>query len=222
MKKMLIVDDDIHLRKLVLTYASAEDFKCQEAENAERALEKMRAEHFNIVILDVMMPGMDGFEALLKIREESKVPVIMLTARSEEYDKLFGFNLGVDDYVVKPFSPKELMARVNAVLKRSGTEQDKNLNFGNLHIEPKARMAYMDNVALTLRPKEYDLLLKLAQNPRIVLTKDQLLESVWGYDYYGDTRTLDTHIKLLRTHLGNYRKMIQTVWGVGYKFEYTE
>lgn len=222
MKRMLIVDDDIHLRKLVLTYASAEDFKCREAENAEQALEKMKAEHFNIVILDVMMPGMDGFEALLKIREESKVPVIMLTARSEEYDKLFGFNLGVDDYVVKPFSPKELMARVNAVLKRSGAEQDKNLNYGNLHIEPKARTAYMDNVALTLRPKEYDLLLKLAQNPRIVLTKDQLLESVWGYDYYGDTRTLDTHIKLLRTHLGNYRKMIQTVWGVGYKFEYTE
>jgi len=222
MKKMLIVDDDKYLRKLVLTYASVEDFQCQEAENAEQALEQMDAEQFDIIILDVMMPGMDGFQALSKIREESKVPVIMLTARSEEYDKLFGFNLGVDDYVVKPFSPKELMARVNAVLKRSGAKQDRSLKFGNLHIEPKARMAYADNVALALRPKEYELLLKLVQNTRIVLTKDQLLESVWGYDYCGDTRTLDTHIKLLRIHLGNYRKMIQTVWGVGYKFEYTE
>lgn len=219
---MLIVDDDMHIRKLVLTYASTENFYCQEAENAQKALEQIEAEQFDIVILDIMMPGMDGFEALSKIKEISKVPVIMLSARSEEYDKLYGFNLGVDDYVVKPFSPKELMARVNAVLKRSGAEQEKSLSFGSLLIDPKARMAYADKVALTLRPKEYDLLLKLAQNARIVLTKDQLLESVWGYNYYGDARTLDTHIKLLRIHLGNCRQMIQTVWGVGYKFEYSE
>lgn len=222
MARMLIIDDDIHLRKLVLTYADMEGFQCKEAENAQQALEILHDMDFDILILDIMMPGMDGFEALAEIRGFSQVPVIMLTARGEEYDKLLGFNLGADDYVSKPFSPKELMARVGAVLKRVGRKQSDTLTFGELCIEPAARMVTLSGNFLSLPPKEFDLLLKLAQNEHIVLTRDQLLAKVWGYDYYGDARTVDTHIKSLREHLGSYRKFVQTVWGVGYKFEYKE
>ncbi len=222
MKKMMIVDDDHNLRKLVRTYASLEGFECLEVANGPEALAGLNDEDFDIVILDVMMPGIDGFAVLKAIREFSKVPVIMLTARFQEYDKLTGFDLGVDDYVVKPFSPKELMARVNAVLKRLGHNSQNHLDFGSLRIEPDSRMVYLDRQELQLRPKEFDLLIKLARNAHIVLTKDQLLESIWGYDYHGDTRTLDTHIKLLRNHLGSHRDLIKTVWGVGYKFEYSQ
>jgi two-component system response regulator ResD len=222
MAKMLIIDDDIHLRKLVLTYADLEGFQCKEAESAQQALEILHDTDFDILILDIMMPGMDGFEALAEIRKISQVPVIMLTARGEEYDKLLGFNLGADDYVLKPFSPKELMARIGAVLKRVGRKQSDALTFGELCIKPDARNVTLSGKLLTLPPKEFDLLLKLAQNEHIVLTRNQLLEKVWGYDYYGDVRTVDTHIKSLREHLGPYRKVIQTAWGVGYKFEYKE
>ena len=222
MPRMLIIDDDIHLRKLVLTYADLAGFQCKEAENARQALALLEDTDFDILILDVMMPGMDGFEALAEIRGRSQVPVIMLTARGEEYDKLLGFNLGADDYVSKPFSPKELMARVGAVLKRAGRKQSDMLTFGELCIEPAARTITLSGNLLNLPPKEFDLLLKLAQNEHIVLTRDQLLEKVWGYNYDGDARTVDTHIKSLREHLGSYRKVIQTTWGVGYKFEYKE
>lgn len=219
---MLIVDDDMHLRKMILTYAQLEGFQCFEAENGNRALELFWQHSFDLIVLDVMMPEMDGFETLSKIRETSQIPVIMLTARSEEYDKLFGFNLGVDDYMVKPFSPKELMARVGAVLKRAGKPKEKEFRYGDLYIDPQSRKVVVDGTSVNLPPKEFELLIKLMENENIVLSRDRLLESVWGYDYYGDARTLDTHIKSLREHLGNYRSLIKTAWGVGYKFEYTE
>ncbi len=219
-RKILIVDDDIHLRKLVLTYAEREGFQCEEAENGQKAIDKVNSMEFDIIVLDVMMPGLDGFETLGEIRRDSQVPVIMLTSRSEEYDKLLGFNLGADDYVPKPFSPKELMARVGAVLKRSGSKPGNKLIFGDLCISPESRTVTAGEMVLNLPPKEFALLLYLAQNERHVLSRDQLLNKVWGYGYYGDARTVDTHIKSLREHLGDYRKLIQTAWGVGYKFEY--
>ena len=222
MPKLLIVDDDIHLRKLVLTYAKLEGLECEEAENGHKALEKLNSTNFDIIVLDVMMPGMDGFETLEKIRHKRQVPVIMLTARGEEYDKLKGFSLGSDDYVLKPFSPKELMARIMAVLKRAGRNPEDNICFGGLVISPKARTAAIDGKVINLSPKEFDLVLCLAQNEKIVLNRQQLLDKVWGYDYYGDERTVDTHIKSLRERLGSYRDIIHTVWGVGYKFDYEE
>ncbi len=221
MPRILITDDDLHLRKLVRTYADLEGYQCEEAEDGAAALAALQNQDFDLVILDVMMPGADGFETLAQIRKTSQIPVIMLTARTEEYDRLLGFNLGVDDYVPKPFSPKELMARVAAVLRRTGNHPRQNsvLRFGDLTIEPDSRTVTADGRRLSLTPKEFDLLLKLAQNERIVMSREKLLETVWGYTYYGDVRTVDTHIKSLREHLGSYRRLIQTVWGVGYKFE---
>lgn len=222
MPKLLIVDDDLHLRKLVLTYAQLEGYQCTEAENGFEALEKLRGDSFDLLILDIMMPHMDGFETLGELRKYSKVPVIMLTARNEEYDKLLGFNLGADDYLAKPFSPKELMARVKAVLGRVGSHKDDLLRFGELLLEPASRAATLGGDPLSLTLKEYDLLLALTQNEHLVMSREQLLQMVWGFDYYGDARTVDTHIKTLRERLGAYRNLIQTVWGVGYKFEHLE
>ena len=219
--RLLIVDDDLHLRKLVRTYAQMEQFQCEEAVNGQEALKLLAAHPFDMVVLDVMMPGLSGFETLSQIRKTSQIPVIMLTARSEEYDKLLGFKLGVDDYVSKPFSPKELMARIGAVLKRSNSPNpNRTLDFGELSISPESRTVILRGQNIALPPKEFDLLLKLAQNERIVLSREQLLETIWGYSYCGDSRTVDTHVKSLRDHLGDYRNVIQTVWGVGYKFEY--
>ena len=219
--RLLIVDDDLHLRKLVRTYAQLEQFQCEEAVNGQEALKLLAAHPFDMVVLDVMMPGLSGFETSSQIRKASQVPVIMLTARSEEYDKLLGFKLGVDDYVSKPFSPKELMARIGAVLKRSNSPNpNRTLDFGELSISPESRTVILRGQNIALPPKEFDLLLKLAQNERIVLSREQLLETIWGYSYCGDSRTVDTHVKSLRDHLGDYRNVIQTVWGVGYKFEY--
>ena len=219
--RLLIVDDDLHLRKLVRTYAQMEQFQCEEAVNGQEALKLLAAHPFDMVVLDVMMPGLSGFETLSQIRKTSQVPVIMLTDRSEEYDKLLGLKLGVDDYVSKPFSPKELMARIGAVLKRSNSPNpNRTLDFGELSISPESRTVILRGQNIALPPKEFDLLLKLAQNERIVLSREQLLETIWGYSYCGDSRTVDTHVKSLRDHLGDYRNVIQTVWGVGYKFEY--
>ncbi len=222
MPNLLITDDDLHLRKLVRTYAELEGYRCEEAASGQETIAKLASGTFDIVVLDVMLPGMDGFETLAKIRESGQIPVIMLTARDEEYDKLLGFNLGVDDYVSKPFSPKELMARIGAVLRRYGSKRISRLSFGELSISPDSRSVLLRGQKLSLPPKEFDLLLKLAQNEHIVLSREQLLETVWGYNYYGDVRTVDTHVKSLREHLGDYRRLIQTVWGVGYKLEYTE
>lgn len=222
MPKLLITDDDLRLRKLVRTYADLEGYYCEEAENGFEALEKLRGGSFDILILDIMMPKMDGFETMSELRKWSQIPVIVLTARDEEYDKLLGFNLGADDYLSKPFSPKELMARIRAVLKRMGIKNEDAIRFGALCIKPAAHAATLGGRTLNLTPKEYELLLALMQNEHIVLSREQLLQKVWGYDYYGDIRTVDTHVKTLREHLGECRGMIQTVWGVGYKFEYKE
>ncbi len=222
MPNLLITDDDMHLRKLVRTYGELEGFHCEEADTGIQALEAIQKTDFDIIILDVMMPGSDGFQVLEEIRRASQVPVIMLTARDEEYDKLKGFGLGADDYISKPFSPKELMARVGAVLRRAGKTRAETITFGELAITPASRTVTLCGRKLNLPPKEFDLLLKLSQNERVVLSREKLLQTVWGYNYYGDVRTVDTHIKSLREHLGEYRKLIQTVWGVGYKLEYTE
>ena len=217
MAKLLIVDDDIRLRKLVRTYGEVEHYECDEAADGLAALEKLQNDNFDLVILDVMMPGLDGFE---RIRKISEIPVIMLTARNEEYDKLTGFGLGVDDYVSKPFSPKELMARVGAVLKRNGKKKSVlSYQYKELEIHPDSRIASISGKELILAPKEFDLLLELAKNPGTVMRRDKLLQDVWGYSYCGDGRTVDTHVKSVRDRLGPYRSMIQTVWGVGYKFD---
>ena len=220
MAKLLIVDDDIRLRKLVRTYGEVEHYECDEAADGLAALEKLQDDHFDLVILDVMMPGLDGFETLERIRKTSEIPVIMLTARNEEYDKLTGFGLGVDDYVSKPFSPKELMARVGAVLKRNGRKMSVlSYQYKELEIHPDSRTVSISGKELILAPKEFDLLLELAKNPGTVMRRDKLLLDVWGYSYCGDGRTVDTHVKSVRDRLGPYRSMIQTVWGVGYKFD---
>jgi len=220
MAKLLIVDDDIRLRKLVRTYGEVAHYKCDEAADGLAALEKLQNDNFDLVILDVMMPGLDGFETLERIRKISEIPVIMLTARNEEYDKLTGFGLGVDDYVSKPFSPKELMARVGAVLKRNGKKKSVLFyQYKELEIHPDSRTASISGKELILAPKEFDLLLELAKNPGTVMRRDKLLRDVWGYSYCGDGRTVDTHVKSVRDRLGPYRSMIQTVWGVGYKFD---
>lgn len=222
MAALLIVDDDARLRNLVRTYAELDGHECEEAGDGAAALQLVKSRPFDLIILDVMMPGPDGFEILEKIREFSEIPIIMLSARGEEYDRLQGFRLGVDDYVTKPFSPRELMARVTAILRRNGQKTDPELVFGGLVIQPASRIVTIDGRRINLAPKEYDLLLKLAQNEHIVLSRERLLESVWGYQFYGDGRTVDTHVKSLRDRLGPYRAAILTVWGVGYKFEYAK
>ena len=180
---------------------------------------------YDLIIMDVMMPKLDGFSSIKEIKKIKDIPVIMLSARGEEYDKLFGFELGIDDYVVKPFSPKELMARVNAVLtRRSGGEQTTSniMKFDGLEVNFAARTITVDGKRVDLTPKEYDLLFYLIQNRNIALSRDKLLSDIWGYDFFGDDRTIDTHIKNLRNNLGPYRNFIVTLRGVGYKFEYED
>ncbi len=222
MQKLLIVDDDKDLRALVKTYAELDGFQCAEAENGEMAVGCVEQTAFDMIVLDVMMPGKDGFETLREMRKISEAPVILLTARKEEYDKLMGFSLGADDYVPKPFSPKELMARIRAVLKRGGRAAENQMCFDGLTILEQSRTVLIDGKEVSLTPKEFELLFFLAKNNHIVFNRTQLLRNVWGYDYMGDLRTVDTHIKSLRERMGDYRKLVLTVWGVGYKFEYKE
>ena len=218
--KVLIVDDEELIRNVIKEYLVLNDYEYGEAETGKQAVEKIKNENYDIVIMDIMMPEMDGFKAVKKIREFNKeIPFIMLTARSEEYDKLMGFDLGIDDYVTKPFSPKELLARIKAIVKRTNNKED-NYNFDSLKIDKIAHEVYIDSNAIKLTPKEYELLLYLVENKNIVLTREQLLSSIWGYDFYGDDRTIDTHVKTLRSRLGKYRDFIKTVRKVGYKFEY--
>jgi len=224
MTRILIVDDEMNIRDIIKKYALFEGYDVSEAENGMEAVAKCRCEKFDLVIMDVMMPELDGFSACREIRREQDMPVIMLSARGEEYDRIHGFELGVDDYVVKPFSPRELMMRVAAVLKRgergivSGQKRD-ILQIEGLKIDFTGRMVYIDDVRIDLSPKEYDLLFYMARNKSIALTRENLITNVWGYDFYGDDRTLDTHIKLLRRSLGPYSKFIVTLRGVGYRFE---
>ncbi len=223
MAKLLIVDDEFRIRELIKKYALYEGHEIDEAEDGEQAVQKCRAQNYDLIIMDIMMPVMDGFTAVAQIRRFSTTPIIMLSARGEEYDRLTGFENGVDDYVVKPFSPKELMMRVGAVLRRSSTtekEDTKNrFTYQGLMIDFAARIVTVDGERIQLTPREYELLFYMVNNKGIALTREQLISKVWGYDFYGDDRTLDTHIKLLRKSLGNYASLIVTLRGVGYRFE---
>ena len=222
-KKILIVDDEKNIRNVIKEYAKFDGFETFEAEDGMQAVEMCRTQDFDIIIMDIMMPKLDGYSAVREIRKTKQIPVIMLSARGEEYDKLFGFELGVDDYVTKPFSPKELLARIRAVMKRSAAPApagDNNvLKFEGLEINMSGREVFVDGKPVSLTPKEYDLLFYLVRNKGIALSREKLLEEVWGYDFYGDDRTVDTHIKMLRNSLGDYRKFIVTLRGMGYKFD---
>ena len=219
--KLLVVDDEARIRELIKKYATFEQYDVTEAENGMQAVELCRQQDFDLIIMDVMMPDLDGFSACREIRKTSAVPILMLSARGEEYDKLHGFELGIDDYVVKPFSPKELMMRVGAILKRSGAKSESRevVDIGDLRVDFTARRVTLEGKPLDLSPKEYDLLFYLVRNRGIALTREKLLSEIWGYDFYGDDRTLDTHIKLLRRQLGPYADRITTLRGVGYRFE---
>jgi DNA-binding response OmpR family regulator len=222
--KVLVVDDEPGIRDVIKEYMGVSGFEITESEDGISALNKLYKTDFDLIILDVMMPKMDGWSLCREIRKSSSVPVIMLTARGEEYDKLLGFELGVDDYIVKPFSPKELVARAKAVLNRTHPEKTQEeiktvITFGHLSVDLDGRNVSLAEQKLQLTPKEYDLMSFLMQNPNKAFSREQLLTSVWGFDFYGDDRTVDTHIKMLREHLGNYRSWIVTVWGIGYKFE---
>lgn len=228
MYNILVVDDERNIRTIIRKYAEFEGHNVTEAENGMEAVSICRKEpeKFDIIIMDVMMPELDGFSAVSEIRKVSTCPVLMLSARGEEYDKIHGFELGIDDYVVKPFSPKELMMRINAIMNRaqsSGSSAQRNvMKFEGLEIDTAAHIVTIDGGRVDLSPKEYDLLIYLVENKNIALTREKLITNIWGYDFYGDDRTLDTHIKLLRKSLCDYSKFIVTVRGVGYRFDYNE
>ena len=230
MYNILVVDDESRIRTIIKKYAEFEGHTVTEAADGMEAVLRCREGGFDIVIMDIMMPELDGFSAVREIRKSSEVPIIMLSARGEEYDKINGFGLGIDDYVVKPFSPKELMMRVDAVMKRyrraasavpdgGKPHEIVELDGGGLKADITARLVYIDGERVDMSPKEYDLFFYLLANRNIALSREQLLREVWGYDFYGDARTLDTHIKLLRKSLGRYSRCIITLRGVGYRFE---
>lgn len=220
--KLLIVDDEQKIRELIKKYAVFEKYEVGEAENGMEAVEKAQKERFDLIVMDIMMPELDGFSAAREIRKTQQTPIILLSARGEEYDKIHGFELGIDDYVVKPFSPRELMMRVGAVLRRSGqskAEQHEVVGVEGMTVDFTARRVQVEGENVDLSPKEYDLLFYMVKNRGIALTREKLIAEVWGFDFYGDDRTLDTHIKLLRKQLGDYARYITTLRGVGYRFE---
>ena len=224
MYRILIVDDEAKIREVLAGYAEFEGFESDQAADGMEAVNKCKNNDYDIILMDIMMPKLDGYSAVKEIRKFKDIPVIMLSARGEEYDKLFGFEIGADDYVVKPFSPKEVMARVNAVLKRNNqSKNNKNANsavkFEGLEIDMLGRNVFVDGQKAELTPKEYELLFYMVNNKGIALSREKLLSDVWGYDFYGDDRTVDTHIKMLRSNLKEYRKFIVTLRGMGYKFE---
>ncbi len=219
---ILIVDDEELIRNVIKEYLIIENYKFDEAKDGKEAIKLAEKNNYDLIIMDIMMPEMDGYQAVKKIKSfNSSIPFIMLSARGEEYDKLIGFDLGVDDYVTKPFSPKELIARIKAITKRNNNKNEL-VCFDGIKIDSKAHEVYVDNQLITLTPKEYELLNYLIDNRNIVLSREQLLTNVWGYDFYGDDRTIDTHIKTLRSNIGKYRDLIKTVRKVGYKFEYRD
>lgn len=225
MYKILVVDDETNIRRVVREYAEFEGYEVDEAENGMAAIEKVKNNDYDLIVMDIMMPKLDGFSTCKELKKSKDIPVIMLSARGEEYDKLFGFEIGIDDYVVKPFSPKELMARIKAVIKRNTSQETalpERIVFDGLEIDLAGREVYVDGKKASMTPKEYDLLFYLVKNKNLALTRDKLLEEVWGYDFFGDDRTVDTHIKMLRNSLGDYRKFIVTLRGMGYKFEYSQ
>lgn len=222
--KILIVDDEEKIRNVIKEYAEFEGYEIDEASDGMEAISKCKEQDYDIIIMDVMMPKLDGFSSIKEIKKIKDIPVIMLSARGEEYDKLFGFEIGVDDYVVKPFSPKELMARINAVITRTKANTNSNINkekytFEGLEIDMLGRNVYVDGVKKDLTPKEYELLQYFILNKNIALSREKILNEVWGYDFFGEDRTVDTHVKMLRNNLGKYRDKIVTVRGMGYKFE---
>ncbi len=228
MYNILVVDDEAKIRTIIRKYAEFEGHTVDEATDGMDAINKCRRTKYDIIIIDIMMPELDGFSACREIRKTSDTPIIMLSARGEEYDKINGFELGIDDYVVKPFSPKELMLRINAVMRRTRGEQNRQgerknevieLDGGGLKADLTARLVYVDGKRVDMSPKEYDLFFYMLKNRNIALSREKLINEVWGYDFYGDARTLDTHIKLLRKSLGRYAKYIVTLRGVGYRFE---
>ena len=220
-KCILIVDDESRMRKLIKDFLTAKGYKILEAEDGEKALQvfEENSEKIDLILLDVMMPKLDGWSVLRQIRQTSKVPIIMLTARGEEQDELFGFELGVDEYISKPFSPKILVARVEAILKRTQGEQKEVKDYGGIEIDKEGRTVTVDGKVLELSLREYELLVYLVENENIALSRDKILNNVWNYDYYGDSRTIDSHIKKIRHKLGKRGKYIKTMRGVGYKFE---
>jgi two-component system response regulator ResD len=225
MEKILIADDEQKIRLMIRKYAEYEGYEVVEAGDGMSAVRLCREQDFSAIVMDIMMPELDGFSTCREIFKYKKIPVLMLSARGEEYDKIHGFELGIDDYVVKPFSPKELMLRLNVLMTRNkkncqtlAAERDV-VKFGGLTVDFTGRMVFIDGQKISLSPKEFDLLFFLVRNRSIALTRERLLSEVWGYDFFGDDRTLDTHIKLLRNSLGKYRKNIVTLRGVGYRFE---
>ena len=222
MYKILVADDEQNIRELIKKYAKYEGFEVDDASNGLEVIEKAKDNEYDIIIMDIMMPELDGFSAVREIRKFSDIPVIVLSARGEEYDKLHGFELGIDDYVVKPFSPKELMMRINAVLlrtKRTKKVDNDVVKYNELVIDQEARIVYINKQRIDMTPKEYNLLLYLMKNQNVAVTREQLLSNIWGYEFFGDDRTLDTHMKLLRKKIGEYGKNIITIRGVGYRFE---
>lgn len=229
MYHILAVDDEAGIRAIIRKYAEFEGHTVEEAADGMEAVQLCRTENFDIVIMDIMMPELDGFSACREIRKTSNIPIIMLSARGEEYDKINGFGLGIDDYVVKPFSPKELMLRVDAVMKRvraagaapteKNTHEIIELDHGGLKADLTARLVFIDGERVEMSPKEYELFFYMLANRNVALSREKLISEVWGYDFYGDARTLDTHVKLLRKSLGRYADYIVTLRGIGYRFE---
>ena len=219
MYNLLIVDDEQKIREIIAKYAKFEGYTTEEASDGMTAVEMLREKDYDLVVLDVMLPDLDGFSVCRELRKTSRTPVIMLSARGEEYDRIHGFEVGIDDYVVKPFSPKELMLRIAAVLKRTNNISGDSFEYEGLKVDFAGRLVYIDGMKTDLTPKEYDLLFYLIKNKGIALTREKLISNVWGYDFFGDDRTLDTHIKLLRKNLGKYSVCIVTLRGVGYRFE---
>lgn len=218
MKKILIVDDEEKIRNVIKEYSIYEGYECYEASDGIEAISMCKENKYDLIVLDIMMPKLDGFSTAKEIRKFSNIPIIMLSARGEEYDKLFGFEVGIDDYVTKPFSPKELMARIKANLKRND-KLEETIVFSGVTIDSLGHNVFVDEKKIDLTNKEYDLLLYLISNKNIVLNREQILNNVWNMDYLGEERTIDTHIKTLRASLGQYKDYIVTVRGVGYKFE---
>ena len=221
MYKILVVDDEENIRRLIRKYAEFEGHTVDEAKDGMEAIRKARDGGYDLLVVDIMMPELDGFSACREIRKFSSVPIIVLSARGEEYDRINGFEIGVDDYVVKPFSPKELMLRIDAIMKRAGgsAAQSDVIVAGGIRADVTARIVYVDGERVALTTKEYDLLFYMMKNKNIALSREKLITEVWGWDYYGDDRTLDTHVKLLRRSLGEWSRMIVTLRGVGYRFD---
>lgn len=222
MSKLLVVDDEFRIRELIKKYAIYEGHTVYEAENGRQAVDMCRNAEYDLIIMDIMMPELDGFSACKEIRLKSSTPIIMLSALGEEYDRIHGFELGIDDYVVKPFSPKELIMRISAILKRASKDEKKQNDrfvYKGLCVDFTARTVEIDNERINMTPKEYDLFFFMVKNKGIALSRETLISKVWGYDYFGDDRTLDTHIKLLRKSLREYAGLVVTLRGVGYRFE---